>query len=157
MPPKRIVVLQSIRPYPTDRMTTTTNTFTFTFAVPMKDLSLLTGRTPEWLLKNQNGISEYFAGYFLDGEMKHIEDDRASAPREGRAAMLIQAVEEIEGQTNYDEHNICKECREDGEVVTTFGNYGEDNIPLCQECKDAGNYRSDGTQRKDGDPDSDDE
>jgi hypothetical protein len=50
----------------------------------------------------------------------------------------------------------CRLCAEDDEQVKAFGSYGEDNVPMCEGCKEAGGFNSDGT-RKGADNDSDEE
>jgi len=51
---------------------------------------------------------------------------------------------------------VCRLCAEDDEQVKAFGSYGEDNVPMCEGCKEAGGFNSDGT-RKGADNDSDEE
>lgn len=52
---------------------------------------------------------------------------------------------------------VCRLCAEDDDKQTAIGSYGEDNVPMCEFCKEVnGPYNSDGTTKEPGN-DSDEE
>jgi hypothetical protein len=65
-------------------------------------------------------------------------------------------LEPLMCRTTITKPGVCRLCAEDDEQVKAFGSYGEDNVPMCEGCKEAGGFNSDGT-KKGADNDSDEE
>jgi hypothetical protein len=97
---------------------------TLTLDLPVAALATLTGASHEWLRAHQAELSDYFRGYFVDGD---------DLPPNEHAEMLKEMVSTIQAQDEEEEMGLCEYCK-DPKPIPAVCLETWDKCRACPEC-----------------------
>jgi len=117
--------------YPSGRCCSACNS---RFVIPMR-MQMMTAKTGEKakVRKTMRGLDDFFISR-VPPPIEKCWDCGEGVAGKGHFCEEC-AVEPIMSSSKSQHAGVCRVCAEDDHKVAAFGSYGEDNVPMCRDCK----------------------